>query len=267
MDKILEYKLTTLKDELKKMGKVAIAYSGGVDSNFLLKVAKDTLGDNVLAITINAMMHSTREIKEANNYAKKFGVKQIVYKVDDFNLPEFIDNGPLRCYYCKKIVFAKIKEIASEHNIKYILDGTNLSDLDDYRPGLKALEELNVVSPLKDSGLTKEEIRILSHRLNLKTYNKPSFACLASRIPYGDKITKEKLKLVEEAENYLQDLGFRQYRVRLHNDIARIEVAKDEMNKFFDDEMMKNVHNKLKEIGFKYVTLDLNGYQMGSLNN
>ena len=124
-----------------------------------------------------------------------------------------------------------------------------------------------MVSPLKDSGLTKEEIRILSHRLNFKTYNKPSFACLASRIPYGDKITKEKLKLVEEAENYLQDLGFRQYRVRLHNDIARIEVAKDEMNKFFDDEMMKNVHNKLKEIGFKYVTLDLNGYQMGSLNN
>ena len=160
-----------------------------------------------------------------------------------------------------------IKDYAAKNNVKYVLDGTNVSDLGDFRPGLKALEELEVVSPLKDSGLTKEEIRILSKRLNLNTYNKPSFACLASRIPYGDKITKEKLELVEEAENYLQDLGFRQYRVRLHNDIARIEVAKDEMHKFFDDEMMKNVHNKLKEIGFKYVTLDLNGYQMGSLNN
>ena len=175
MDKILEYKLTTLKDELKKMGKVAIAYSGGVDSNFLLKVAKDTLGDNVLAITINAMMHSTREIKEANYYAKEFGVKHIVYKVDDFNLPEFIDNGPLRCYYCKKIVFDKIKEIASEHNIKYILDGTNLSDLDDYRPGLKVLEELNII---------KRTYSLLSHAsykspdsdLLLQTASSPSLS-------------------------------------------------------------------------------------------
>ena len=144
MNKILEDKLNKLINQLKTMGKVAIAYSGGVDSNFLLKVAKDTLGDNVLAITINAMMHSTREIEESNKYAKEFGVKQIVYKIDDLDLPQFIDNGPLRCYYCKKFIFTKIKEIASEHNIKYILDGTNFSDLDDYRPGLKALEELNI---------------------------------------------------------------------------------------------------------------------------
>ena len=249
----IDEKYELLKSKLRDMGKVVIAYSGGVDSNFLLKVASDELGQNAIAVTIHAMMHSDREMDEAKEYTKQFGVKHEVIKVDN--------------YYCKCAVFNMIKDYATKNDVKYVLDGTNLSDLGDYRPGLKALEELNVVSPLKDSGLTKEEIRILSHRLNLKTYNKPSFACLASRIPYGDKITKEKLKLVEEAENYLQDLGFRQYRVRLHNDIARIEVAKDEMNKFFDDEMMKNVHNKLKEIGFKYVTLDLNGYQMGSLNN
>ena len=259
----IDEKYELLKSKLKDMGKVVIAYSGGVDSNFLLKVASDELGKNAIAVTIHAMMHSYREMEEAKEYTKQFGVKHEVIKVDNFDEKGFIENSKKRCYYCKCAVFNMIKDYAA----KNVLDGTNLSDLGDYRPGLKALEELNVVSPLKDSGLTKEEIRILSHRLNLKTYNKPSFACLASRIPYGDKITKEKLKLVEEAENYLQDLGFRQYRVRLHNDIARIEVAKDEMNKFFDDEMMKNVHNKLKEIGFKYVTLDLNGYQMGSLNN
>ena len=263
----IDEKYELLKSKLRDMGKVVIAYSGGVDSNFLLKVASDELGQNAIAVTIHAMMHSDREMDEAKEYTKQFGVKHEVIKVDNFDEKGFIENSKKRCYYCKCAVFNMIKDYAAKNNVKYVLDGTNVSDLGDFRPGLKALEELQVVSPLKDSSLTKEEIRILSKRLNLNTYNKPSFACLASRIPYGDKITKEKLKLVEEAENYLQDLGFRQYRVRLHNDIARIEVAKDEMNKFFDDEMMKNVHNKLKEIGFKYVTLDLNGYQMGSLNN
>ncbi|WP_455537916.1 ATP-dependent sacrificial sulfur transferase LarE [Terrisporobacter sp.] len=266
MNKILEDKLNNLKKELKKMGKVAIAYSGGVDSNFLLKVAKDTLGENVVAITINAMMHSSREIKESNNYAKEYGVKQIVYKVDNFNLEEFIDNGPLRCYYCKKFVFTKIKEIASEHNIKYILDGTNLSDLDDYRPGLKALEELNIISPLKDVKLTKDEIRILSKELSINTYNKSAFACLATRIPRDHKITEEKLRMIEEAEDFLQDLGFNQYRVRLHEDLARIEVDKDQINKFYNDEIIEKINLKFKEIGFKYTTLDLNGYKMGSMN-
>lgn len=266
MDKILEDKLNSLKKELKSMGKVAIAYSGGVDSNFLLKVAKDTLGDNVLAITINAMMHSSREIQESNNYAKEYGVKQIVYKVDDLNLEDFIENGPQRCYYCKKFVFTKIKEIASEHNIKYILDGTNLSDLGDYRPGLKALEELDIISPLKNAKLTKNEIRILSRELNVTTYNKAAFACLATRIPTNSKITKQKLRMIEEAEDFLQDCGFTQYRVRFHEDLARIEVDKKQISKFYNDEMINKVNLKFKEIGFKYVTLDLNGYKMGSMN-
>lgn len=262
----IDQKYELLKNKLKEMGKVVIAYSGGVDSNFLLKVASDVLGENAVAVTIYAMMHSSREMAEAKEYTKEFGVKHKIIKVDNFDEKGFIENSPKRCYYCKCAVFNMIKDYAKKNGIKYVLDGTNVDDLGDYRPGLKALEELKIVSPLKDSSLTKEEIRILSKRLGLKTYNKPSFACLASRIPYGDEITEEKLRLVEEAENYLQDLGFRQYRVRLHKDIARIEVAKDEMHKFFDDEMMKNVYTKLKDIGFKYVTLDLNGYQMGSLN-
>ena len=266
MDKILENKLESLKNELKNMGKVAIAYSGGVDSNFLLKVAKDTLGDNVMAITINGMMHSKREIKESINYAKEYNVNQIVYNIENLDLEEFIENNSRRCYHCKKFVFTKIKEIASEHNIKYILDGTNLSDLDDYRPGIKALEELEIVSPLKNAKLTKSEIRTLSKELNINTYNKPAFACLATRIPVGDKITNEKLRMIENAENFLQDIGFSQYRVRLHDNLARIEVEKEEIHKFYNDERINKINLKFKEIGFKYVTLDLNGYKMGSMN-
>ena len=266
MDKILENKLESLKNELKNMGKVAIAYSGGVDSNFLLKVAKDTLGDNVMAITINGMMHSKREIKESINYAKEYNVNQIVYNIENLDLEEFIENNSRRCYHCKKFVFTKIKEIASEHNIKYILDGTNLSDLDDYRPGIKALEELEIVSPLKNAKLTKSEIRTLSKELNINTYNKPAFACLATRIPVGDKITNEKLRMIENAENFLQDIGFSQYRVRLHDNLARIEVEKEEIHKFYNDEIINKINLKFKEIGFKYVTLDLNGYKMGSMN-
>lgn len=266
VEKILEDKLNVLKSDLKSMGKVAIAYSGGVDSNFLLKVAKDTLGNNVMAITVNAMMHSKREIEEAQNYAKEYKVNHLLYSIDNLDLKEFIDNGPLRCYHCKKFIFTKIKEIASEHNIKYILDGTNLSDLGDYRPGLKALEELNIVSPLKNAKLTKDEIRVLSKKLNIATYKKASFACLATRIPVNHKITNEKLRMVEQAENFLQDNNFSQYRVRIHDDLARIEVDKSEINKFYNDEMMSKINLKFKEIGFKYVTLDLNGYKTGSMN-
>lgn len=266
MDKILNDKLNVLINDLKEMKKVVIAYSGGVDSNFLLKVAKDTLGENIVAITISAMMHSSREIKEAVNYTKEYNVNHILYNIDNLDLQEFIENGPLRCYHCKKFIFSKIKEIASEHNIKYILDGTNLSDLDDYRPGLKVLEELNIISPLKDAKLTKNEIRILSKKLNVNTYNKAAFACLATRIPRNHKITKEKLRMIEKAEDFLQDLGFTQYRVRLHEDLARIEVNKDEISKFYDDEIINKVNLKFKEIGFKYVTVDLNGYKMGSMN-
>lgn len=259
-------KLEKLKARLLELESIAVAYSGGVDSNFLLKVAKDTLGDNVVAVTIHAMMHSQREIEEARQYAKEFGVNHIVVDVENFQVKEFIENNIQRCYYCKKTVFEKIKSVAKEHNIKYVVDGTNLDDLGDYRPGLKALEELNIISPLKECNLTKEDIRILSKEMNLKTFNKPAFACLATRIPYGTKITKEVLRKIEKSEEYLIELGFEQFRVRIHEDIARIEVGKDEIHKFFSEDKLNKTNNKLKEIGFKYVTLDMAGYEMGSMN-
>ena len=187
-------KLDNLRKRLLELENVAIAYSGGVDSNFLLKVAKDTLKDKVIAVTLHAMMHSDREIEESKNYAKEFGVNHIVVNVDNFKDEKFIENNSDRCYHCKKEVFKVVKEIAAKHNIKYVLDGTNLDDLSDFRPGLKALEELNIISPLKECGLTKDDIRQLSKDMELNSHNKPAFACLATRIPYGTKITKNCLK-------------------------------------------------------------------------
>ncbi len=259
-------KLDNLKSRLLELESVAIAYSGGVDSNFLLKVAKDTLGDKVIAVTLHAMMHSDREIEEAINYAKEFQVNHIVVNIDNFKVEKFIENNIDRCYHCKREVFNTVKEVAKKHNIKYVLDGTNLDDLGDFRPGLKALEELNIISPLKESKLTKEDIRILSKEMNLNTYNKPAFACLATRIPYGTKITKDLLKKIEKSEEYLVSIGFKQFRVRAHNDIARIEVGKNEIHKFFNKDLLNKTDKKLKEIGFKYVTLDMAGYEMGSMN-
>lgn len=262
----LSKKLEKLRNMLKDLGSVAIAYSGGVDSNFLLKVASDTLGDNAMAVTIHAMMHSNREIEEAIEYANTFNVEHVVIKIDNFDIKEFIENGPQRCYYCKKSVFTKVGEVAKKNNIQYVADGTNLDDLGDYRPGLKAIEELKVVSPLKECGFTKEDIRALSKEMNLKTFNKPAFACLATRIPCGTKITNEKLRMIEKSEEYLVDIGINQFRVRLHEDIARIEVGKDEIHKFFSNDILDKTNNKLKEFGFKYVTLDMGGYKMGSTN-
>ena len=262
----IDEKYELLKSKLRDMGKVVIAYSGGVDSNFLLKVASDELGENAIAVTIHAMMHSDREIEESKNYAKEFGVNHIVVNIDNFKVEKFIENNSDRCYHCKKEVFKVVKEIAAKHNIKYVLDGTNLDDLSDFRPGLKALEELNIISPLKECGLTKDDIRQLSKDMELNTHNKPAFACLATRIPYGTKITKELLKKIEKSEEYLISVRFKQFRVRAHNDIARIEVGKDEIHKFFNEDLLNKTNKKLKEIGFKYVTLDMAGYEMGSMN-
>lgn len=259
-------KLENLKSILTQLDSVAVAYSGGVDSNFLLKVAKDTLGDNVVEVTIHALMHSSIEIEEAKEFANNFGVKHIVVEIQDFNVEKFLENGPKRCYYCKKAVFTKVKEIAKKNNIEYVLDGTNLDDLEDYRPGLKALEELNIVSPLKECNLTKNEIRVLSKEMNLSTHNKPAFACLATRIPYRTRINNDILRMIEKGERYLLELGFSQFRARHHNDIARIEVEKSEMNKFFSNDILEKTDNKFKEIGFKYTTLDMSGYTTGNMN-
>ncbi|HEY8889170.1 MAG TPA: ATP-dependent sacrificial sulfur transferase LarE [Clostridium sp.] len=262
----LDLKFQNLKKNIKSLGSVAIAYSGGVDSTFLLKVAADVLGDKVIAITAKSTTYPEREFKEAVKYIGDIGAKHIVIISEELEIEGFAKNPIDRCYFCKKELFSKVRKVADDNNINAVLDGSNADDVSDYRPGMKAANELKVISPLKDAGLTKDNIRELSKKLGLPTWNKPAFACLSSRFPYGNEITVEKLSMVERAEQFLMDLGFRQIRVRHHGDIARVEVNAEERNKFFDIELMDKVANELKSFGFKYVTLDLLGYRTGSMN-
>jgi uncharacterized protein len=259
-------KFNKLKNNLKSMEKVAVAFSGGVDSTFLLKTAHDVLGPNVMAVTARSSTYPEREYAEAVGFIKGLGIKHITIISEELEIEGFSKNPANRCYYCKKELFSKIKELAAQNGISQIVDGSNLDDLGDYRPGLTALGELGISSPLREAGLTKEDIRKLSKEMGLPTWDKQPFACLASRFPYGHEITREKLGMVDRAEQFLLDLGLKQVRVRHHGDIARIEVSVNERNRFFDEELMDRVHGRLKEIGFKYVALDLKGYRTGSMN-
>jgi uncharacterized protein len=262
----LELKFKNLKDSLQNLGSVAIAYSGGVDSTFLLKVAADALGNKIIAVTAKSSTYPEREFKEAVKYIEGIKVKHIVIISEELEIEEFAKNPVNRCYYCKKELFSKIRKVADDNNINAVLDGSNADDASDFRPGMTAARELKVISPLKDAGLTKNDIRELSKELGVPTWDKPAFACLSSRFPYGNEITVEKLNMVERAEQYLLDLGFKQIRVRHHENMARVEVNAEERYKFFDVETMNKVGNELKSIGFKYVTLDLLGYRTGSMN-
>lgn len=248
------------------MGSLAVAFSGGVDSTFLLKVAADVLGDRALAVTARSSTYPERELREAEAFAKSLGARHVVIDSEELDIPGYSDNPVNRCYFCKRELFEKVRETARKNGIRYVADGSNQDDLGDYRPGMKAADELQVVSPLKAAGMTKDDIRLLSKELDLPTWNKPAFACLASRFPYGQKITREKLAMVDRAEQFLLDLGFRQVRVRHHGDLARIEVDPDERGRFFSGDLMGKVYEGLKSIGFTYVTLDLKGYRTGSMN-
>lgn len=259
-------KLHKLKDILRDMESVVIGFSGGVDSTFLLKVAKEVLEDRVLAVTASSYMFSQREFKEAMDFAKDIEANHIVLKIEKLENEEIAKNPKDRCYHCKKELFSKILDMAREKGYKYVVDGANSDDMGDYRPGMTAARELGIRSPLLEAGFTKEDIRALSREMNLQTWDKPSYACLASRIPYGQEITKEKLRMVEESEQFLLDLGLRQVRIRHHGDIARIEVSPGEMEKLFSLDMMDRIGNRLKEIGFSYASLDLKGYRTGSMN-
>lgn len=260
-------KLQKLQDYIRKLGNGAVAFSGGVDSTLLAKVAADVLGDKAIAITISAPMHSKTEIEEAKEYAKELGIKHEVVVIENIEDERLRFNPENRCYICKNNVFTTIKDVAQKHGITNVMDGTNIDDLGDYRPGLKAIEELEVLSPLKEVGLNKEDIREISKELNLPTWDKPAFACLITRLPYGEELTNEKLRMIEKAENYIHSLGFKQYRVRYHKDVARIEVLPEELKRFFNVDFMEEVSERIKEFGFKYVALDLEGYRMGKMND
>ncbi|MFZ2396806.1 MAG: ATP-dependent sacrificial sulfur transferase LarE [Smithella sp.] len=258
--------LKQLEYNIGEKGSLAVAYSGGVDSTFLLKVAHDVLQDRVIAVTARSSIHPQREFKEAAEFARSAGIKHIIIQSEELEIEGFTDNPPHRCYLCKYELFSKIKEVAGKHGIKHIAEGSNIDDLGDYRPGMKAIKELGIISPLKDAGLGKDVIRKLSKQMRLPTWDKQSFACLASRFPYGEKITQEKLAMVDRAEQCLLSFGFKQVRVRHHGDTARIEVAEAERPKFFDLELMDNVYKQFREIGFAYTALDLQGYRTGSMN-
>lgn len=263
---LLQEKFEKLKQILKNMGSILVAYSGGVDSTFLLKVAKETIGNNVLAVSAKSETYPRREYQEAEKIARRLKVKHLMITTEELLNPQFSANPTDRCYYCKKELFTKLKQIALEKGIDHIADGTNYDDITDFRPGMRAVKELGVRSPLKEAGLTKREIRLLSHKMNLPTWNKPAFACLASRFPYNTSIDEDRLRMVSEAEDYLYKLGFEQIRVRHYGSLARIEIPPEDIASLVSPNIRNKVVRKLKEIGYHYVTLDIQGYRPGSMN-
>lgn len=262
----LEQKYDRLKKIINEAGSCAIAFSGGVDSTFLLKAAHDVLGDKAVAVSARSSTFPEREYIEAKQYSEQIGARHITIISEELEIEGYSKNPINRCYYCKTELFSKIRKEADKYGLQYVFDGSNLDDTADYRPGMKAAKEQGVISPLMEAGLTKNDIRELSKMLGLPTWNKPSFACLSSRFPYGEQITQEKLKMVERSEQYLIDIGFRQVRVRHHDGIARIEVGSEERALFFNIDIMDKIGIEFKKIGFKYVTLDISGYRTGSMN-
>lgn len=258
--------LNRLQEILRGYGSVLIAYSGGVDSTFLCKAAVETLGAKAVAVTARSSTYPVRELQEARDFARQIGIRHLEIDSEELDIPGFAKNDRNRCFYCKQELFSKLVKLSRELSVSEVIEGSNLDDIGDYRPGLLAAAALGIRSPLREAGLTKRMIRDLSQNYGLPTWNKPSFACLSSRFPYGEAITADKLRQIEKAEQYLFDLGFTQVRVRHHGQIARIELLPAELPRLFDPSLAEGIYSYFRNLGFQYTAADLSGYRTGSMN-
>ncbi len=261
-----EENLKKLKENIKTLESVVVAFSGGVDSSLVAKVCYDVLGNKALAVTARSETYPAHEYEEAKKIAQEIGIPHLTINTSELGIKGFAENPPNRCYFCKSELFGKLREIADEKGYKNVADGANLDDTNEYRPGLDAARELAVRSPLKESGLRKDDIRKISKYLKLSNWDKPSYACMSSRFPYGQSITEEKLSIVSAAEEYLRGIGLKQFRVRHHDTIARIEALPEDFARLLQNGSRSELVKKFKQIGYTYVTIDMEGYRSGSMN-
>jgi uncharacterized protein len=266
MDAMSEEKLDNLKRILKDMQSVLVAHSGGTDSSFLLKVATDVLGENVLAVTANSEIYAIVETVNAEKIAAEIGAKHITVRTNELNNKEFVKNSTDRCFHCKLSLYSEFIKIANEHNLKQVIDGINLDDKGDFRPGMSAATKLKIRSPLLEAGITKDEIRYFSKQMNLSTWDKPANPCLSTRFPYGTALLKENLSKVEKAEQELRKFHFKGFRLRIHENVARLEIMPEDMEIAFREENRIEITRIVKSYGYAYVTIDLEGYRTGSMN-